>query len=96
MDEIASTLDRADRKERDRPYPRSRRQKSASLRNLARRPARPAAGNGHVQRLRQRRANHDNRAARRALDRIAVRIGRARTIGRPVLWRLRERNMRAT
>jgi len=34
--------------------------------------------------------NHDNRAARRALDRIAVRIGRAKTIGRPILWRLRE------
>jgi hypothetical protein len=37
-----------------------------------------------------RRANHDNRAARRALVQIgAIRIGRAETIGRPWLWRLR-------
>src|SRR6516164_5636016 len=37
-----------------------------------------------------RRANHDNRAARRALEQIgAIRIGRAKTIGRPWLWCLR-------
>jgi hypothetical protein len=35
-------------------------------------------------------ANHDNRAARRALDRIAVRVRRAVTRGRPWLWRLKE------
>ena len=34
--------------------------------------------------------HHDYRAARRALDRIADRVGRAETIGRPWLWRLRE------
>jgi hypothetical protein len=37
----------------------------------------------------ERLANHDNRTARRALDRIAIRVGRARTIGRPIVWRLR-------
>jgi len=38
----------------------------------------------------RRRANNDNRAARRALEQIgAIRIGRAKTIGRPMLWRLR-------
>jgi hypothetical protein len=36
----------------------------------------------------ERLANHDNRAARRALSRIAVRIGRAPTRGRPWVWRL--------
>jgi hypothetical protein len=35
----------------------------------------------------QRRANHDNRAARRVLDRIAVRVGRATSRGRPWIWR---------
>jgi len=85
--------------------------------NLARRPAAPAQGNGHVQRLAQRALlvlgvastsqimrqwtccgkqhrrkpihNHDNRACRRALDQIADRIGRSTSIGRPILWRLR-------
>jgi hypothetical protein len=39
----------------------------------------------------QRRADHDRRAARRALEQIgAVRVGRARTIGRPMLWRLKQ------
>ena len=33
---------------------------------------------------------HDYRAARQALDRIAERIGRAKTIGRPWLWRLKD------
>jgi hypothetical protein len=32
---------------------------------------------------------NDARAARRVLDRYAVRVGRAKTIGRPVLWRIR-------
>jgi len=32
---------------------------------------------------------HDYRAARRALDHIAERIGRAKTIGRPWIWRLK-------
>jgi hypothetical protein len=36
----------------------------------------------------QRIANHDNLTARRALDRIAIRVGRAQTIGRPIVWRL--------
>jgi hypothetical protein len=31
---------------------------------------------------------HDYRAARRVLDRMAIRVGRARTRGRPWLWRL--------
>jgi hypothetical protein len=35
-------------------------------------------------------ANHDNRSTRRALDRIANRVGRAGGRGRPVLWRLRD------
>ena len=38
----------------------------------------------------QRLANHDNRAARRALDQIAARVGRGTSIGRPLLWRLRD------
>jgi hypothetical protein len=38
----------------------------------------------------ERLANHDNRAARRALDRIADRVGRAATIGRPWIWRLKD------
>jgi hypothetical protein len=33
--------------------------------------------------------DNDTRAARRVLERYAVRIGRAKTIGRPVLWRIR-------
>jgi hypothetical protein len=38
-----------------------------------------------------RRRNWDDRAARRALDQIgAVRIGRARTTGRPIIWRLKD------
>jgi hypothetical protein len=89
---------------------------TSSARNLARRLAKPALGNGRVQRLARRAlltlggqattsqimewtccrkrarggrpANHDNRAARRALDRIAHRIGRANTIGHPIIWRL--------
>jgi hypothetical protein len=37
------------------------------------------------------RQNHNSRAARRALGQIgAVRVGRADTIGRPWLWRLRD------
>jgi hypothetical protein len=85
-------------------------------RNLAQRLARPAFGNGRLQRLARRALIvlgeattsqvmewtccrkrlhgrriecHDYRAARRALDRVAVRVGRARSIGRPILWRLR-------
>jgi hypothetical protein len=39
----------------------------------------------------QRRRNWDDRAARRALDQIgAVRIGRARTTGRPIIWHLKD------
>jgi len=34
----------------------------------------------------ERLANHD-RSARRVLERIAVRVGRARTSGRPILWK---------
>jgi hypothetical protein len=91
-------------------------QKTASLRNLTRRPSAPAKGNGRVQRLARRAlwalgeastsqimewaycgklhrgeriANHDNRAARRALEQIgALRVARAKTIGRPIIWRL--------
>jgi hypothetical protein len=38
----------------------------------------------------QRLANHDNRAARRVLERMgAERTGRAQTKGRPILWRLK-------
>jgi hypothetical protein len=32
---------------------------------------------------------NDSRAARRVLERYATRIGRANTIGRPVLWKIR-------
>jgi hypothetical protein len=87
-----------------------------SIRNLSRRLAKPALGNGRVQRAArralwalemastsqvlewtcsskrhrgERTTEHDSRAARRALERIgAVRIGRARTIGSPWIWRL--------
>ena len=39
----------------------------------------------------RRRQNHNNRAARRALGQIgAVCVGRAKTIGRPNLWRLKD------
>ena len=38
----------------------------------------------------QRLANHDNRACRRALDRIAERVGRAGGRGRPWIWWLRD------
>jgi hypothetical protein len=38
----------------------------------------------------ERLANHDFRSARRVLEQIAVRAGRARTGGRPLLWRLRD------
>jgi len=37
---------------------------------------------------------HDYRAARRALDRIAERIGRAKTIGRPWIFRVRAKDSR--
>jgi hypothetical protein len=84
-------------------------------RNLLRRLAKPALGNGRVQRQCRRalwahgtvstsdaiawsyrelmwgapRRNALNVAARRALESIgAVRVGRAKTIGRPWLWRL--------
>jgi hypothetical protein len=38
----------------------------------------------------ERLANHDNRSTRRALDRIANRVGRASKIGRPWVWKLRD------
>jgi hypothetical protein len=77
--------------------------------NLSRRPAKPALGNGRVQRgirralwvlgtastteimewthsrIRGRRCDA-NRAARHALYQLAIRVGRAKTIGRPWLW----------
>jgi len=34
-------------------------------------------------------ANHDYRSARRVLEQIAVRVGRARIGGRPILWKLK-------
>jgi hypothetical protein len=36
------------------------------------------------------RSDNHTRSARRVLERIAVRVGRANTIGRPWLWQLRE------
>jgi hypothetical protein len=37
----------------------------------------------------ERLANHDYRSARRVLEQIAVRVGRARIGGRPILWKLK-------
>jgi hypothetical protein len=44
----------------------------------------------------ERLANHDYRSTRRVLEQIAVRTGRARGGGRPILWRLRNLLRRAT
>jgi hypothetical protein len=45
----------------------------------------------HVRaRVRGLRSDNHTRSARRVLARIAVRVGRANTIGQPWLWRLRE------
>jgi hypothetical protein len=101
----------------EHPPRRERRQSTPKFRNLSRRPARPALGNGRVQRgveraliahngpitttvaaeyayaLRQyqgRRLTSRHYAyLRRALDRIADRIGHGRGRGRPWLWRSR-------
>jgi len=89
--------------------------KSAALRNLLRRPAKPALGNGRVQRACRRafwayetpstsdiiafayalrlhrgeRRNAFNATVRRTVTAMgAVRIGRARTRGRPWRWAL--------
>jgi len=101
------------------PQPRSRRQFTSKFRNLLRRPARPALGNGRVQRgveralivhnggpittgvaaeyayaLRQQKGDRLRSVnyvyLRRALDRIADRVGHGRGRGRPWLWVLRE------
>jgi hypothetical protein len=37
----------------------------------------------------ERLANHDYRSARRVLEQIAVRVGRAPIVGRPILWKLK-------
>src|SRR5262245_66565973 len=91
--------------------------KSAALRNLLRRPAKPALGNGRVQRACRRafwayetpstsdiiafayalrlhrgeRRNAFNATVRRTVTAMgAVRIGRARTRGRPWRWALKD------
>src|SRR5262245_7383915 len=97
--------------------PPTARQVVARRRNLALRLARPAAGNGRVQKraiwalfarngdlstsdvlewthatkrlLHQRIGDSERRNVRRVLDQIAQRIGRAGSIGRPILWRLK-------
>lgn len=83
-----------------------RRQNPRLLRNLSRRLAAPAKGNGRTQKRCKRLlwasdrevstseaarwANVSTAAAWWALRSIADRVGRAKTIGRPMLWRLRE------